>query len=841
MRFTRQAFEISRELEYFSAEELEMQIGHGRDWWPVAILKELVDNALDACEFAGTSPRVDITIEEDALTVQDNGPGLPDNIIQRSLDYTVRVSDKVHYVGPTRGRIGNALKTVWAAPFVVSGERGEFDVFTPGQHHQVTVELDRLRQVPMLSHEVEPSDEIDKGTRIVIRWPEIASYLNTPGHFNSYNPPLPARWLIEAYAACNPHAHFIIDGHEFTPTDVKWGKWGMGDRTSAHWYTAEALRDLIAAYITTPEYKKNPKTVRALVSEFRGLSSTRKQRAVTENLSGVYLADLVDGGDLCMAAVRGLLERMQGHSSPPRAQTLGKIGEDHLRRWMVAAGAVEDSVNYCVRYGDSPVADVVEAAFGIFEDRQQARRIATGLNWGAMLEPPVGNLRQFVAEQRVEPQDPVLLFMHVAHPALTFADRGKTRVATTETGLAERLSDVAKSVTRDWKDAKQRADRQGRVRQHDFDRMMKQQARAKVTIRDACFAVMKNAFDHASDGGRFYANARQIMYAARPMVLELTGGEWVKNSDTFTQTYLKDYLEEVRPAWAARVVWDARGHFAEPHGGERIGLGGIEVMNYHNTWTNGKCNPVPSVTLPVLVNTRGPNLRFSAVVFIEKEGFGPILEEAQIAERYDLAIASTKGMTVGAACDLFDRLGEDVRVFAVHDFDISGLNILNTLREGTRLTPGRDIIDFGFRLEDVDGLPSEEVSGKGNPVRRLQRYGATEAEIGFLVGRVGYGRWSGQRVELNAMTTGQFIDWLEGKLDAAGVKKVVPSGEVLRDAYRRACALREIQGVIEAMDHGETIDAPDAERLESRVREIITENPVLSWDRAVWIAAGEER
>lgn len=840
MAFRRQTFEVSRKLEYFSAGELEMQIGHGRDWWPAAILKELVDNALDACEVAGTSPRVEVTIDEDALTVQDNGPGLPSHTVEKSLDYTIRVSDKVHYVGPTRGRIGNALKTVWAAPFVVSGKRGEVDVFTPGQHHRVTVELDRLRQVPMLSHEVESSDEIDEGTRIVMQWPDVACYLTDPGHSRSYNPPPMARDLIEAYAACNPHAHFIIDGYEFAPTDVQWGRWGMGDRTSAHWYTAENLRDLIAAYITTPEYEKNPKTVRALVSEFRGLSSTKKQQAVTEGLSGVYLADLVDGDDLCMATVEGLLERMQEASTPPRAQTLGKIGEDHLRRWMVAAGAAEESVNYCVRYGDSPVADVAEAAFGILEDRDRTGRIATGLNWGAMLKAPFGNLRQFVAEQRVEPQDPVLLFMHVAHPALTFADRGKTRVATTGTGLAERLSDVARSVTKDWKDAKARADRQGRVQRRDLDRMLNQHRPEKVTIKDACFEVMEDAFNHASDGGRFYANARQIMYAARPMVLELTGGEWVKNSDTFTQRYLKDYLEEVRPAWAARAVWDARGHFAEPHGGERIGLGGIEVMDYRNSWTNGQCDPVPSVTLPVLMNTRGPNLRFSAVLFIEKEGFGPILEEAQIAERYDLAIASTKGMTVGAACELFERLGEAVRVFAVHDFDISGLNILNTLREGTRLTTGRDIIDFGFRLGDVDGLPSEEVSGKGNPTERLQRYGATEEEIAFLVERVGYGQWWGKRVELNAMTTGQFIDWLEGKLEAAGVEKVVPSGEVLRDAYRRAHALHEMQGVLDAIDHeAETIDAPDAERLEARVREIITENPALSWDRAVWIAAGE--
>ena len=40
--------------------------------------------------------------------------------LERSLDYLVRVSDKAHYVSPSRGQLGNALKCVWAAPYVMS-------------------------------------------------------------------------------------------------------------------------------------------------------------------------------------------------------------------------------------------------------------------------------------------------------------------------------------------------------------------------------------------------------------------------------------------------------------------------------------------------------------------------------------------------------------------------------------------------------------------------------------------------------------------------------------------------------------------------------------------------
>lgn len=49
---SRAAFETSHLLEFFSEKELAMQIGYGTALWPLAIAKELTDNALDACEAA---------------------------------------------------------------------------------------------------------------------------------------------------------------------------------------------------------------------------------------------------------------------------------------------------------------------------------------------------------------------------------------------------------------------------------------------------------------------------------------------------------------------------------------------------------------------------------------------------------------------------------------------------------------------------------------------------------------------------------------------------------------------------------------------------------------------
>jgi DNA topoisomerase VI subunit B len=81
-QLNRQTFTTSRELEYFTEQELVTQTGYSRqEWFPRVLLKELVDNSLDAAETAGVPPVITITLDEDALTVSDNGPGIPADVV----------------------------------------------------------------------------------------------------------------------------------------------------------------------------------------------------------------------------------------------------------------------------------------------------------------------------------------------------------------------------------------------------------------------------------------------------------------------------------------------------------------------------------------------------------------------------------------------------------------------------------------------------------------------------------------------------------------------------------------------------------------------------------------
>jgi hypothetical protein len=62
----RETFETSRLLDFCSERELVKQIGHAPDQWPLVVLKELIDNAIDAAEEAGVAPTITVEVTEKA-------------------------------------------------------------------------------------------------------------------------------------------------------------------------------------------------------------------------------------------------------------------------------------------------------------------------------------------------------------------------------------------------------------------------------------------------------------------------------------------------------------------------------------------------------------------------------------------------------------------------------------------------------------------------------------------------------------------------------------------------------------------------------------------------------
>jgi hypothetical protein len=156
-RLERITFRTSREMDFFTERELITQTGHARAEWPLVIVKELIDNALDACEEAGVPPVISVTADPCGITVCDNGPGLPEATLRGALDFTVRVSNREAYVSPCRGAQGNALKTLLPMPYVLDPEQGKFILAAHGKRHEITCGMDPISQRPVINDDITPA------------------------------------------------------------------------------------------------------------------------------------------------------------------------------------------------------------------------------------------------------------------------------------------------------------------------------------------------------------------------------------------------------------------------------------------------------------------------------------------------------------------------------------------------------------------------------------------------------------------------------------------------------------------------------------------------------------
>jgi hypothetical protein len=393
--------------------------------------------------------------------------------------------------------------------------------------------------------------------------------------------------------------------------------------------------------------------------------------------------------------------------------------------------------------------------------------------------------------------------------------------------IANDILDVVETATSKWTRQKKSEERHpGNIR-YRASRMTRE---PRTTQKDAAWQIMEEAYMAASGNGSLPALARQIYYQARPKIMALTEDKELAYG-YFSQTLLPDYVEEHGVDW--KVVYDARGHFEEPHTNRRIGCGTIEVGNYLHKMQEPEI--VPAEFSDTNVEIIGPDGGFSGVLFCEKEGFGPLFKAVNLANRFDLMIISTKGVSVTAARLLIDSVcGNGLPLFVLHDFDVAGFLIFATLQRDTRryqFTNAIEVIDLGLRLADIAALEREPAAATrtGQTILRnqLAENGASDAEIAILLN---------DRVELNAMTSDALIAMIERKLKAYGLKKVIPANAMLADAYRafhRSQQLREEFEDLESDFEEEKIKVPKT--LQKQVRATLAKHPDLRWDDAVKI------
>jgi hypothetical protein len=401
--------------------------------------------------------------------------------------------------------------------------------------------------------------------------------------------------------------------------------------------------------------------------------------------------------------------------------------------------------------------------------------------------------------------------------------------------IADDIIDAVETATSKWTRQKKSEERHpGNIR-YRVSRMTKE---PRTTQKEAAWEVMEEAYMAASGNGTLPALARQIFYQARPKIMALTEDKELAYG-YFSQTLLPDYVEEHGVDW--NVVYDARGHFEEPHTNRRIGCGTIEVDNYLHAMKEPSI--VPAQFSDASVDVIGPDGGISGILFCEKEGFNPLFKAVNLANRYDLMIISTKGVSVTAARQLIDNIcgDNDLPLFVLHDFDFAGFLIFGTLQRDTRryqFSNAIEVTDLGLRLEDIAGLEHEPAAATRTTDyglrAQLAENGATDAEIDILLS---------ERVELNAMTSDALIAMIERKLEDYGLGKVIPDDDVLAETYRAFHRSQQLRERFEEMEGqfektaATKIKVP--RNLKRQVRAVLDEHGDLRWDDAIQIVLDE--
>ena len=760
----REHFEISRSDEYFNAKELQAQTGQPSYKFGEVVLKELIDNALDACENAGINPVIQIgmatTEDRMRICVSDNGTGISEAVIKSILNFSTRTSDKAAYKAPTRGAQGNAFKTIIGIPHALGG--GLVTIDSLGLRHTIKVHATPAGTID-IDHKISQIDARE-GTAVYVDMPIMAAH---------------PYWYARATAIFNPHAVVKIrtfDDMQFTLVNLEneseetaifynslseCQKIRPNEPTSAHWYDSGDYEKLV--YL---QGDQNDIELGKFVRQFRGLSSTGKAKVITSQLKDYRLVSDIYKDPIAIESMR---LAMQSESKPVQPKALGAIGVNNLlsrldvdRHWYKQVSGMINNIPYVFEILIAESEGARGFYFGVnhsvtFGDFLRQSRIKAGELNGTGIEGALSNIVD---------TDEHLVIVHLIGIGLPFLDRGKSNLALPP----EMIESISAAV---WSASKE-LHKEHKAKQRDIAKWSREyeasQKENSNNIIDSVFHVLPDAIQAATDNERLPANVRALYYKVRDAIQKYTAEEL--SYKYFSQTILIRYWQE--NGRNPLIYNDPRGVLYAPHSSDVLQLGTLEVDQYVF-----------------------PEYEYNKILFIEKKGLLHTIKAGNLHTKYDMAIIAGEGYASEAVRILLDKAqtGQDYTIFVLHDADPSGYDIARTIQDSTKRMPNHNIevIDLGLRVQDaIDLNISCETFTRKNKLSQGLELNAIERDyFGGKLKVIGTkNSWVCQRIELNAMSAGQLVDYIDKGIsrviDAQNIdKKVIPPEATLNDTANK--------------------------------------------------------
>ena len=708
--------------DYFTEDELVKKIGLPKYYWNDVIMKELIDNALDSIEPL-LEKRVDIIRRVYGLGIFDNGEGISCDTVKNIYDFNYYISKNRHFVTASRGKQGNGLKTIISICFI---RKWRLLWHTnDGVILEANIDADLVKD-GIINVDFKEIGETDKHGVEIVGFNE-----SREGYYSSY---------LYYYGVCNPDVLFTLDylGNSYyrEPTKEPVDK---SKNISLSFYDYDTYKRFIR------DTQDGNTTYKNFLSEYFG---TRIKNA--SKIKG-KIKDIDFGSD---EFITDFLELKNYQQS--KKYTLLKnqrIGLDNA----INTNIIVENTDNSIGLNDRIIPCIVEFsvhkdAFKSDSNKKKATNIQCYVNNTITYHDghsicfrndyyKIGDSSTHACNlaELLRNYYNFSFVFHIISPYLKFLDAGKTEIDISSffNELLDKLNKVIAKENRAFSSENKKTNNRAVMREY-----------------------VTEAFNIASNNGRYAITARQIWYKIR----EIAPIVETKNTyGEFTQKILSEWID-ANPEYEDKVNFSDRGNFYVD--GIQMGLGTANVRSFINRLGKASntfdCYGGISSTMHIEDNF-DLEYKYDKVLYIEKTGFDAIFKAEKIGEKYNMMIVSGQGFSTRAAKTLLHEVhNRGLKLYCLHDLDISGIFILNSFKNtNIKFKYEIPIEDLGVTFEDVEkyGIEPEKVEIKEEESKKLSSL-PYEYQHFFNAGTM-Y-----RRVELNAFTTEQMLEILDKKLSS---------------------------------------------------------------------------
>lgn len=458
-----EAFSFNREFDFVRLDRLCRTTGRPAHEWDFYIIKELIDNALDADEAVWRQKptqipilKVRIEFANQQLFVQvSNRTKFPVELISDIFATRQYTSRKAFVKGLTRGALGNALKTLLGIPYAlrnrVSGDwkpdQKPLSIICNKQEYLPIYAVDTTNQNISFEYQTRLSNKDIEGTIISVAL----------DYFEQEKPRTldEIKQLAHQYNLCNPHANFQwlveVEGEEWSVEYTANQNWSNKFRGAApiQWYSMTAFQDLLGALHRkqVSNQQTDQLSVQTVCSYFSGFDDQDediKNKDLTATVARKFGNTSLAVDDFESDTAKKLYQIMCCHSPQFKSIHLGCIGLDHIRTVITNIFSVKGKVFYEIATdkGDEPsLPFVIEAS--VVALKEGSREIWTAINFTSTYDDPflrrriytpiqpekaVVGLRELLDAYGLDEDTPVILFLHLICPNIESGEFSKTEI-----------------------------------------------------------------------------------------------------------------------------------------------------------------------------------------------------------------------------------------------------------------------------------------------------------------------------------------------------------------------------------------------------------------------------